>query len=808
MMSKHLCCVLSLVVAAGAAGAGCGSGSSGPQAQETADSPRTDEAVDAGPSVRTTEPGPVVTGPAPATGKPAQGAAPPPDTGLPPLPLLPHVQAVVQGTSAEISFDPVAGAEDYRVYALPQKSDVRLNPDGSLAGITNATYRCAGMRAAPGIWVDSDQGPASNPIPNWVATDTMVDQETVQGVDRTMSMATLGYAFADPGSGTVAIYAVGDPAPAADNYGYGVRESQTRSKMYVQDRTSYLAKGWRDDGVQFYAPASPTSTACGSAAPVPVYTKTYSDGSNVGASPVYYGPGDEATTRGTDTPAFYLCPSQVAGTLPVMRAYYQLLSPGGLFGKSAGHDELALGQDRFDRARCQGSSTGACAATPQSLWQVHWANIQGPTQLVVEALDAGCPFQGLMGPAPLPATLVNGDDNNGNSSLLNDPVYTFSQIQGKATNGEIFLNGTFDGSPAPRPIARAVVSVSPAVRPAMDFASNFAGSTETFTETLDGSGNPDCGLTPTLQAWSGNPDTCDGSHRMTSSTYDVLFLGVQDNRYAVGQTQGELWTAYSGLAGGKFRITPRGVTGTMSDSKFLHAAMEVSSFSTGRRYPQIMLSEQDFTTSQWLLERSSDGTNTNIGSTMILQPIDSGNGRPVAELELCSQRKWQVNDQCPWFLLEKNDAPQATGTGPNNPHPDLFDRLQDDRSARWDLYASTERAYVFLDSQPYACVDLTHRKATESSGAPIVPAPTPPRAGAVTVAFGDVMYHAGAEADYFTNFSPFHLEHELFETVRHFDYVGFKSGEAAPSWDESRFPCITQMFSGTDAGTQTPESGN
>jgi hypothetical protein len=719
-----------------------------------------------------------------------------------------HVQAVVEGNSATISFDPVAGAKDYRVYVLPQKSDVRLASDGSLAGINDATYRCAGLRAAPAIWVDSDQGPASNPVPNWIATDTLVDKENVQGVDRTMATATLGYAFEDPAAGTVAIYAVGSPAAAADNFGYGIRESQTRTKLYVPDNASYLAQGWRDDGVQFYAPASASSTACGSSAPVPVYTKSYTDGNNIASNPVYYGPGAEATARGTGTPAFYLCPSQVAGSLPVMRAYYQLLSPGGYFGKPDGHDELALGQERFDRARCQGFSTDACANAPQSNWEVHWSNIKGPTQLVVEALDAGCPFQGLLGPpTSLTPTIVNGDDTNV-AGLLNDPVYSFPQLQSKASNGEVFLNGTFDGSPTPHPIARAIVSVSPTTRPAMDFASDFAGPVETFTETYDANGNPDCGLTPTLRAWSGNPDTCDGAHRMTSPTYDVLFLGVQDQRYAVGQTQGELWSAYSGLAGGKFRISPKGVTGTMSNSTFLHAAMEVTSFTTGRRYPQIMISEQDFETSQWLLERSADTANPHIGSTMILQPIDSGNGRPVAELELCSQRSWEVNDQCPWFLLEKNDSPIVNGTGPNNPHPDLFDRLQDDRSARWDLYASTDRAYVFVDSQPYACVDLAHRKATLSSGAPILPTPTPPKAGAVTVAFGDVMYHAGAESGYFTIFSPFHLNHELFETVRHFDYIAFKSNEPAPAWDESKFPCITQMLAGGSAGTQTPESGN
>jgi hypothetical protein len=791
MISKQLIRLSSLAVAAGVVACGCGSKSSGSETRSSSEGVKPDAGT-----------APVTMAPAPTM----PGGALPPNTGLPDLPLMTHVQALVQGNSASITFDPVSGAKDYRVYLLPQTSDVRLNADGSLAGVTNAVYRCAGLRAAPTIWVDEDQGPPSNPIPNWVAVNSLVDKEDVQGFRRALANATIGYGFEDPVPGTVAIYGVGDPSASADNYGYGIREMQTRTKMYVQDNTTYLAKGWRDDGVVFYALSSASSTACGTGAPVAIYTKNYTD--DIGTSTVYYAAGPESMSRGTSSLAFYLCPTQATGSQPIMRAYNEINSPGGTLGKPEGHDELAVGSERFARARCQGSNFDVCASSPQSLWQVHWANIQGPTQLVVEALDAGCPLQGLFGATSTPATKVNGDDNGGDNSLLNDPIFTLAQLQSKAANGEVFLNGTFDGSPTPHPIARALVTVSPQTRPTMDFSSNFAGPPEQFAESFDGNGDPNCGYTPTLMNWADDTDTCDGAHLFTSPTYNVLFFDVQDQRYSVGQTEGELWTGFSARVAGKFRISPKGATATMSASTFLHAAMEVTSFSTGRRYPQIMISEQDFVTSQWLLERGGDQLDTHIGSTMILQPIDSGLGRPVAELELCSQRGWQVNDQCPWFLLEKNDPPNVNDTGINNPHPDLFDRLQDDRSTRWDLYTSTSRAYIFIDSLPYACVDFTDRKATTSDGKAIAPTPVPPKAGTVTVSFGDVQYHAGAESDAFTIYSPFHLEHELFESTRHYDYIGFKSNEPAPAWDEGRFPCITQMYSGGTTGTQTPESGD
>jgi hypothetical protein len=747
------------------------------------------------------DPAPPVQDP-PDAGAPLLGGEVPPGTGLPPLPLLTRTKARMSGNTATLSFEPLAAAKDYRVYVLPDKASIRLGSDGTFDGIDNGTYRCAGQRAAPRIWVDKAQGPASNPVPDWIATRTLVDGQEVEGYTRSLSEATLGYAFQDPQDGTVPIYAMGDPSAMADNYQYGVRETQTRAKAYVgaADRTALLAQGFRDDGVAFYAPASASSTACGGAAPTAVSTRVYVDKAP-GTSPLYYSSAQEKAARGAGKPAFLLCPNAVSGALPVMRVYYAIASPGGIFGGAAGHDELALGQARFDRARCMGSEFAPCADVNRSPWEVTWSNVTEETQLIVEALDAPCPFQGLLAFQALPSTPVGPDDNSGDNSLMNDPFFTLAQLRAAAPHGEVYLNGQGAGGTAPKPIARSAIKVSPAVRPAMQFASDFVGKPEVFHELLNADGSPNCRLTKELRDLAGNPDTCDTSHAMDSTTYDVLLVGMHDDRYSVGVVEGELWTGYSG---DKFRISPKNTPATMSDTAYLHAAMEVTAFATGRRYPQIIISQQDFITSQWLVERSIP-VNPNIKPLLLFHPIDSGVGRPILELELCNQRHWAVNDHCPWFLLEKNDPPKANTTGANNPHPDLFDRLQDDRVTRFDLYVSTQKAYVFLDSLPYACVDLAHRKAIGADGTPITPTPAPPPAGPVTVTFGDVLYHPGAESGYFTRFSLFHADHLAFETARHFDYLGFNSNEAQPAWDESVFPCITQMYQGGNAGTQAPE---
>jgi hypothetical protein len=748
------------------------------------------------------------------TGTEYMGSAPKID-GFPDLPLLPHAKAVVHGNSAEITFDPYPGAIDYRVYVKPAASSVRLKPDKSFDGVEDATYRCAGHRAAPGIWVDFDAGPATegspDGVPNWISVNTQVESKTaktsrdVHGYARTLADAALGQVFDVATPDTVPIYAIGDPNPLADNYAFGVREPETRAKLYVTDKTQYVASGWRDDGAAFYAPSSSKSKACGSSAPVPIYERDYTDATSL--AHVYYADGSEANSRGTGKAAFYVCPQQVGASKPLMRVYYVLAAPGGAFGNfdNSGHDELVVGQERFDRARCQGSTFGPCAKASQARWGVHWSGITEKTELIVEALDAGCPFVGLFGANSLAATPVSQNDNNGDTSLMTDQIFTFDELKSTAPHGEVYLNGQFDGSPSPHPIARALIELAPQPRPAMQFASDFANTPETFSELFEDDGvTPKCGLTPTLVAQSGTADPqCDSSHQFTSASYQVHMSSIDDPRYSVGVTQGELWTGYSG---GKFRITSKDMTATVSDTSFLHVAMEASSFSTGRRYPQIMISEQDLLTTQYLLERTpADATNSHIQPVLVFNPIDSGVGRHVVEIELCNNRGWQVNNHCPWFLLEEQNRTSADKLGPWAPHPELFDRFQDDRSVRYDLYVSTQKAYVFVDSQPYGCVDLAHRSNKDKDGAPINPQPAPPKAGAVTVTFGDVLYHAGAEQGYYQSYSAFHLKHMLYETVRHFDYIGYNSGDPAPGWDEKAIPCVTGMHQGGGAGTQTPE---
>jgi hypothetical protein len=65
--------------------------------------------------------------------------------------------------------------------------------------------------------------------------------------------------------------------------------------------------------------------------------------------------------------------------------------------------------------------------------------------------------------------------------------------------------------------------------------------------------------------------------------------------------------------------------------------------------------------------------------------------------------------------------------------------------------------------------------------------------GAVTVSFGDVLYHEGAaDEEVCSQQKPYDFmhEHQCTETARHWDDLAFKSGVPAPAWNSTLFPCI------------------
>jgi hypothetical protein len=649
----------------------------------------------------------------PGAERPASLANSAPDisvaTALPPLPRVPNVSANTEGDAVEIAFDAVDGARDYRVFPLPADADV-TSADGGLT-IRNAIYRCAGARQVPPASMDG-----APPIPGG-GIRTLVDGQDVAGHTRKLAEATLGYVYVTPGPGRVPVYALGDSEPDSDNGCFFMRWNASRTKQYLAssaERTRRLAQRARDDGIAFYAPPArgPDTRT--------VFTSADS------RARYYFVDGPEAAVRKGGRPAFEVLARPVgAETKPLMRVHYE-----NACGRS--HDELVAGKLDFDRVREQGE---------KPMQRLRWAGIEKPTTLVVEALDRVCPYQGAFVPTP-------AQKAGSSSDIKYPPLMMLDDLRKASPSGEVFLNGQGDAKNLPRPIARSFVKVAPSPQPRLDWFAGFGPA-----EPLDKFEEVPCG----------NPAGCwqQKSFRSARARLDISYV----DWFSFGPVLGEFWIAYADFAAdtpSKIRLTPT-TKGVMAQKGFLHATMQVDSFTSGRRYPMFLISDQEAPLEATMAK----------GNTLTIQTFPDWPS--TYQLEVCDHRRWDVNDHCPHFdmyhLTKADDPSTVTGLGAG---PEVGEHVGVDRSTRWDVFVSTRRAYLLFDGEPWGCADLP------AAGVP---------AGPVTVTFSDVLYHSGADIHLFG----FHKEHLQVFTRRHFDNIGFESGVAAPAWDESRFPCVSHL---------------
>jgi hypothetical protein len=658
--------------------------------------------------------------PAPAQAPPQrqmpelQGLAGEPDlsvkTALPPLPRFQSVSAVANGDSVSITVEPIVGAKDYRVYPLPKDEDISTAASGEVM-VKNAIYRCGGDRQSPAQVTDNKPGGQSDYM------RAIVDGKEVEGFRRTLASATLGHVYVTPGPGRIPVYAVGDPAPNADNDCYHMRWGASRVKRYLTseaERANLIRRRWRDDGIVFYVPAAKGAETR------PVFRKDR----------LYFGEAAEKEARGGGEPVFDVLTQSRPGSVPLMRVYYL-----NFCGQS--HDELVAGLPRFERARFQGDRT--------PMFDLRWTGLTGETTLVVEALDRGCPHQGQLAPIAKPAIEAEIDY---------EPWLTLDDMRAASPTREVYINGQHDPANRPRAIARSFVKVRPGPKPDMDWFAGF-GPDQELPRFMSGRWDEPCG----------NPDGCWLQFRQKTNLADISFLFVEAERFAIGPILGALWVTYGdGGAdiGGKFRMTAN-LKARMTAEQYLHVTMEVDSFTTGRRYPQILISDQDPPV-QWNMVR---------GRTLIVQTFTdggTGNWPHSYQIQLCDHRGWEVSDQCPApDLYRRLAADGRGGVGSLSPNAEVAEHVGVDRATRFDAFLSTQRGYLFLDGQPYGCAKLPETRT--------------PR-GPVTVTFGDVLYHSGVDGVF-----RFHEKYQKIITRRHFDNLGFKSGVAAPAWDHDRLPC-------------------
>jgi hypothetical protein len=636
-------------------------------------------------------------------------------TALPPLPFLRNVTAIVRDDSAAISFEPVEGAVDYRVYPLPADGDISVGQDG-LVTVKNAIYRCSGDRQT------------FNVPNNLGGRGTTSGQYSIKASANADNAAnTLGYVFLEPGDGRIPVYATAT-VPSSDENSW--RES--RPKIYTMDaskRAARLAAGDRDDGVVFYVPAAAsgdTAAVYGSAVMSPVLGQGWT-----AEHRFYFGEsGKSAHTKDSEpaAAAFQVLKAQTSETVPLMTSVYS---------GSHQHTELSAGIERFTRAINQGNGP---------IWQLNWAGMTASTVLVVEALATGCPYQGFLAPTSIAAGSPH-------------PAFeTLAQLKAKSESGEVFVNGQHDDVSFPKAIARSFIKVDPKPTSAADW--------DFFTGF-----HTDLG---TLKSKSCTALNC-GRWDSTDFEISSYLIDKVDNKtyFSTGQMLGQLWVALADFEAdvtGKARFTANKKATIDSDaSKFLHATMSTDIVATDRRYPQLIISDRSAPVQEGFASADQD--------TILLQPITGPSSRVEIQAfhGLVGGKSWDVNNQAPEHRLVDYDG--ATTGGKPKPADPPLEHAGMDRLVKFDIYASSERVYVFMDDAPVGCSLL----------------PTNVQmAGEVTVSVGDVLYHPGAADEHVCSDNlPFGFlhRHQCTETKRRFDDVGFKSGVGAPVWDESRFPC-------------------
>jgi len=643
-------------------------------------------------------------------------------TTLAQLPPIDNVAGVVREDSVGLDFDPVDGAKDYRIYPLPKDADITNFSDGGLV-VKNAIYRCAGYRQTHDVPNGSPKG------------DKAYAQQFPWDV-KPLDKPTLGYVYNTDGAGRVPVYAVG-MYPSAGEVGW--RES--RPKIYTTDpavRKMYLALNGRDDGIVFYVPATADATTH------PVY---FSETAEIVAgqgwtqhSEYYFTDDDLQKHMGDKTPptvAFPVLTAAAAGTRPLMGTLYQ---------PPQRHIELSVGNERYQRALNQGAGP---------MWHVEWAPITETTVLVIEALDGGCPFQGLLSAAHLDAP-------------PHQTMFTLAELQAAATDGEVFINGQYDTKIRPKPIARSFIRVSPQPHnPAdWDWYEGFSGDNSDYANATPG------GMVDVGDQWS---------IRYATSRFDIGGYALDKSGDTLVQTfgvlRGQLWTVFDDTAQdvtGTMRITPLQKTSVDSDAtKFLHITWSVDIVSTGRRYPQLIVSDQSIPVQK--------GLGNADGNSLLIQTI----GGPSSRFEtqaihgLVNGRAWAVNNQAPEhrFIDYDNWSDASKLDMPPNESPQEHAGM--DRMVKFDAYVSSDRVYTFMDGTPAGCTKYPGNNGFHLSGP-------------VTVTFGDVIYHEGAPDEGVcsqTRPFPFMNAHQCMETKRHWDDLGWKAGVAPPTWDETKLPC-------------------
>lgn len=442
------------------------------------------------------------------------------------------------------------------------------------------------------------------------------------------------------------------------------------------------------------------------------------------------------------------------------------------------------------------------SGTRELLRLVEVTDLTGPTDIVIEAIDAACPFSGHL--APEHEDIQVTIDEVPAADRITFSLFTAAEI--RARFGSLVLNGHGAGATlgaqgnttAPKVLARTTVRITPTGRATprtKDFFDDFdgAGGAISFVGPIDDAG----------RAYS-------KGRRFGNTKWDFFAFNDHLEKAQLSEERGLLHVTLPDWEQDVFASVvgvPRRPA-KLSSTSYLHLTFEVASNATSRRYWWVGLcgageAGKTFDAEGHFAGKlintpffyQPDGYNVSVegwnclqffprdGSPFRLAPTDTrseSDVRVMVNKPNAAARESVVNvspAQYPassakpsWFRQQ-----DAAGT---LAAPVLDDQLLISPRTRFDAYVRRDRFVLYVNGEQRLCNDFPSSALTMAEAA---------------VAFGQVLYHSAAERLEFSRDyndrtgQRYYLENAPYADERDWDNVGFEEDLAAPAGlDESK----------------------
>jgi hypothetical protein len=419
-----------------------------------------------------------------------------------------------------------------------------------------------------------------------------------------------------------------------------------------------------------------------------------------------------------------------------------------------------------------------------------------PTNVVVEAIDAPCPFPGLS--APRHEDIQVTIDEVPVADRVKFSMYTEAEI--RARYGSLVVNGHGAGATLaapgpttpPRVLSRTTVRVTPAGRA--------TPRTKDFFDDFDGTSGPITAVGPADDVGRAHAP----GHHFANTKWDFFTYNDHQDAAQVSEARGVLHVVLPDWGQDVFASVvgvPRRPA-QLSATTYLHLTWEVASNATGRRYWWVGVcgagqAGQTFSADNHFTGRlvqtpffyQPDGYNVSAEGWNCLQffprdgapfPLAPTNTRSESDVRVmvntanASSRGSVVNlspAQYPDSAARPSWFRQQNASGTLGA-PVLDDHLLIAPRSRFDAWVRRDRLVLFVNGEQRLCNDFPSNALTMAEAA---------------VAFAQVLYHSAAERlEFGRSFNDrtgqrYYLENTPYADERDWDNVGYEEGLSAPA---------------------------